>query len=317
MALPENAIKLFTIVKDETDIVAEWVHYHGQIFGYSNLYIIDNMSTDGTYEKLLNLKQNHGCSVVQMADYKLKGEYMSRSIGVFCSDKTDDGNYKTPIAYPLDIDEFIACYDKETHTVSCDKSKILAYFNDVIVPKIINKEHVCFKTNYVISKIISDTPNNCVGYNNAVLECSHGTYSSTFGDNAKTFFSSKYIIENNIQIDHGNHFYTRVYFMTDLVLIHYHCRSYEQMVKKIYNNVNGFNYPVNNVKLLHNYLNSSGFHHVKNRIDMLNGTYKLCIEQSNETTLPSETHISLAPIIECMTAIIGIGNDNNNGNGIL
>jgi len=302
MQFPVNVIKLFTIVKDETDIVAEWVHYHGQIFGYSNLYIIDNVSTDGTYEKLLKLKQDHGCSVVQMNDYKLKGEYMSRLIREFCSDKTDDGDYKTPIAYPLDIDEFIAYYDTESHAVSCDKSKILAYFNNVIVPKIINKEHVCFKTNYVISKIISDTPNICVGYNNAVLECSHGTY-SIFGNNSKTFFSSRYIIENNIQIDHGNHFYTRVYFMTDLVLIHYHCRSYNQMVKKVYNNVNGFEYPVNNVKLLHNYLNSSGFHHVKNRIDMLNGTYKLCVEQTNALAAPSVNHISLAPIIECIKMI--------------
>ena len=108
MQFPVNVIKLFTIVKDETDIVAEWVHYHGQIFGYSNLYIIDNVSTDGTYEKLLKLKQDHGCSVVQMNDYKLKGEYMSRLIREFCSNKTDDGDYKTPIAYPLDIDEFIA-----------------------------------------------------------------------------------------------------------------------------------------------------------------------------------------------------------------
>ena len=44
-------IKLFTMVKNEVDIVVDWVFYHGFIFGYSNLYIIDNYSEDGTYEK--------------------------------------------------------------------------------------------------------------------------------------------------------------------------------------------------------------------------------------------------------------------------
>lgn len=60
-------IKLFTIVKDEIDIVREWVMYHGYIFGFQNLYIIDNMSVDGTYEKLLEFQQTHGCNVSQEA----------------------------------------------------------------------------------------------------------------------------------------------------------------------------------------------------------------------------------------------------------
>ena len=48
-----KSIKLFTMVKDEVDIVEDWLKYHGSIFGYQNLYVIDNFSTDGTYEILL------------------------------------------------------------------------------------------------------------------------------------------------------------------------------------------------------------------------------------------------------------------------
>ena len=33
-------IKLFTMVKDENDIVEDWILYHGTIFGYDNLYIV-------------------------------------------------------------------------------------------------------------------------------------------------------------------------------------------------------------------------------------------------------------------------------------
>ena len=46
-------VKIFTMVKDEEDIIEYWINYHGSIFGYRNLYIIDNMSTDGTYEKIM------------------------------------------------------------------------------------------------------------------------------------------------------------------------------------------------------------------------------------------------------------------------
>ena len=49
-------VKIFTMVKDEEDIIEYWINYHGSIFGYRNLYIIDNMSTDGTYEKIMKYK---------------------------------------------------------------------------------------------------------------------------------------------------------------------------------------------------------------------------------------------------------------------
>ena len=48
-------MKIFTMVKGEVDIVKDWVMYHGNLFGFTNLYIIDNFSRDGTYEILLKL----------------------------------------------------------------------------------------------------------------------------------------------------------------------------------------------------------------------------------------------------------------------
>ena len=38
--------KIFTMVKGEVDIVNEWVLYHGSLFGFQNLYVIDNLSKD-------------------------------------------------------------------------------------------------------------------------------------------------------------------------------------------------------------------------------------------------------------------------------
>ena len=45
-------VKIFTMVKDEVDIVNDWIIYHASMFGYDNIYVIDNYSTDGTYELL-------------------------------------------------------------------------------------------------------------------------------------------------------------------------------------------------------------------------------------------------------------------------
>ena len=52
-------VKIFTMVKGESDIVEDWVLYHGSIFGYKNIYVIDNYSRDGTYEILLKLKNTY------------------------------------------------------------------------------------------------------------------------------------------------------------------------------------------------------------------------------------------------------------------
>ncbi len=51
-------IIIATMVKDEDDIVKEWVEYHGKIFGFTNLYIVDNYSSDKTFTILQKLKKN-------------------------------------------------------------------------------------------------------------------------------------------------------------------------------------------------------------------------------------------------------------------
>ena len=68
-------IKIFTMVKDEADIVEDWIIYHASIFGYDNIYVIDNYSSDGTYEILQ--KYVPGINLYRERDYKKKGEFMT------------------------------------------------------------------------------------------------------------------------------------------------------------------------------------------------------------------------------------------------
>jgi hypothetical protein len=126
-------MKVFTMVKGEVDIVKDWVVYHGDIFGYSNLYVIDNFSKDGTWEILLMLKKRYNINVLRLPNYKKKGEYMTillRSIG------------NGEIVFPIDIDEFIVYYNKSNNTISCDKNLIIQYINSL-------KRLPFYKMNYI------------------------------------------------------------------------------------------------------------------------------------------------------------------------
>lgn len=244
-------IKLFTMVKDEVDIIKEWILYHGFLFGYTNLFIVDNFSTDGTFEVINNFK-DLGVHIFREADYKQKGDIMTKLIR----------EYSTEIAYPIDIDEFIVYYDKPNNLILTDKDTILHYFSKLPVRPV-------YKTNYLISKITNDT-----GYENAVIETICGEYSN-YGPLAKSFFNTT-LFKNNI--DHGNHYYTTDYYLTDLVLIHYHNRSLSQIKKKIYNNVLGLGYDLNIPTLKQLEANEcNGFHHIANMIAILENRYTLPI----------------------------------------
>ena len=72
-------VKIFTMVKNEDDIIEDWINYHGKIFGYKNLHIIDNYSNDDTYNILLKYKSK-GIHIYREHDYKIKGILLTRLI---------------------------------------------------------------------------------------------------------------------------------------------------------------------------------------------------------------------------------------------
>jgi len=90
--------------KDEDDILEDWILYHGYLFGFDNLYIIDNESKPTTKcLDILKKYQKLGLHWSQESDYTKKGFYLCQLIKN-TADQCD-------IAIPLDIDEFIAIGD--------------------------------------------------------------------------------------------------------------------------------------------------------------------------------------------------------------
>ena len=243
-------VKVFTMVKDEVDIIEDWIIYHGNLFGFNNIYILDNFSTDGTWEKMNEFSDK--IKIFRVPDYRKKGEYMRGLINQFC----EEGS----IAFPIDIDEFIVFYDKVNNRVLVDPTLINNYMNSL--PK-----HDVYKANY-----INVRPTLREGHAKITHEVEFGIYDN-YGALAKSFFNTKYYKGN---IDHGNHINNNNYYLTNICLVHYHCRNLKQMQKKVFNNVIGLGYK-NNIGWLRNLIrvnpNCPGNHHVKHLINMIQGTY--------------------------------------------
>ena len=246
-------VKIFTMVKDEVDIIKDWIIYHGSLFGWNNIYIIDNCSTDGTYETILGF-ESLGINIFQKNDYRKKGEYMSFLINKYCSEDT--------LAFPIDIDEFIIYYEPGSKEVKFDKNFIIHYFDTL--PKA-----TLYKSNYLMP--ILTNPN---GFNRATVELDYAHYVD-YGAQAKTFFNTKYY---KGEIDHGNHIPSKDYFLTNIALIHYHDRNIDQAKKKTLNNVKGLGYSTD-LNDLHNtlkkYSTCGGNHHIRKLISIHENKFQL------------------------------------------
>jgi len=61
--------KIFTVTKNETDLIESFILYHGKIFGYENLIIIDNMSTCPIVKSVYKTYIPRGIRVVYEPNY--------------------------------------------------------------------------------------------------------------------------------------------------------------------------------------------------------------------------------------------------------
>jgi len=113
--------------KNETVLLRPWLEYHGRLFGFENLFVFDNGSTE--LETLVTLREYERKGVHldrsknTVADYALKGDIIANLIRNFQHDKTYE------VVFPLDCDEFVVLKDGSEATAS--KEKILAYTDSI------------------------------------------------------------------------------------------------------------------------------------------------------------------------------------------
>lgn len=242
-------IKIFTMVKDESDIIKDWLLYHGSIFGLDNIFIIDNYSNDGTYE-ILEKYQN----IIHLSreeDYKLKGTYIK--------DLIDNNCLEDDIIIPIDADEFLVYY--ENNAISTNKKKIINYIKSL-------PEYDIYKIKYINTFIES---NNKYGYKRATIQCNYGYYEKY----SKSFFKKSLYSGN---IDHCFNLKDDNNYLTNISFIHYKYRNLEQILNKIKNNIIGLGYKYD-YEWLKKYIKENprclGYDNIINQINIFESTFKM------------------------------------------
>jgi hypothetical protein len=216
-------IKIFSFVKDEADKIQDWIKYHSYIVGIENIFIVDHMSTDGTYEILQKWK---GLNLIRSnVPFHKKSEVLSS-----CMKK------QIGFLIPLDADEFL-CY--KSNDIVCEATLIKNYISKLPIGSYRYKFHqldVIPKETKVNDPLIELTEFKTKWYNDWQLY-------------AKTFYHSSTFIST----DQGNHKGSVVgrgdNYITDLVIIHFDVYDYDHFCKKVIRGATSYGH-INNRQLI-------------------------------------------------------------------
>jgi hypothetical protein len=195
-------IQLFTMQGNSYDFLDDWVQYHGTIFGFKKLTIVDTDSNNDIKKQLKRYRDELGVTVYfrNKNGFRFKVKHMTGSMRV----PMDNGDKAFLI--PLDIDEFIVAvrYDPVTkkNVFSMDKKLIMESFNQLPKGKYSGKKYK-FNTFDAIDcevDLLADSPPRSKRHHRTTSYLEEtDTYTRC---NAKTFYWS----EGFMKTDDGNHY---------------------------------------------------------------------------------------------------------------
>jgi hypothetical protein len=110
--------------RNEEDCLEPWLRFHGYLFGYYNLFVIDHGSDHPAVLEILARYRRLGVHVYQLpaaADFKRKGEFVSKVL------QQADATGLYDILLPLDCDEFVVMRDADGRP-ACARAALLGYF---------------------------------------------------------------------------------------------------------------------------------------------------------------------------------------------
>jgi len=249
-------VKIYTMVKNEADILEYWIIYHSNIVNFENLYIVDNDSNDNT-SKILEYYKTMGIHTYKYSDYSKKGDYICNLINNTCNGN-GNGNGNNCIAIPIDIDEFICLKKDEDYIVDADI--IYEYIKNL-------KIHGRYSFLYYLASV-----NICTYYNNPLTDINHfiivDNNISSYNNLNKKFFTGSMLLK----LDHGNHkgivknIANTDTYVTNLVLLHFHNRGVFKMIEKCINDIKGLGYikNIDNLDEIKNAINLKlpGYHNM-------------------------------------------------------
>jgi hypothetical protein len=282
--IDDRRVLVFTMVKDEAALLPDWIHYYGHLFGYDSIHIVDNFSTDGSWEIISEMQTTHGVHGRQEADYQKKGEFMKAWMLARSTQKTD-------ILYPIDVDEFIVLFNYSENTIQASRSAILGAMHELPV----NQPYV-FKQDYL--GVVRETASLKDGVRD---EESHAELYNYAGA-AKTFLNAAAL--PSCTFDHGNHgiqgpSVEQSYLLT-IRIVHWFVRTPEQMVTKVLNNWKGLGYTAESAEAVQNTDAALGVHYKGMVYQILKNKTAFYESVLADVQKPSDRAVSLGPLARAM-----------------
>jgi len=235
-------VKIVAFCGNEVDIVEDWLRYYGYIFGFVNLYVIDNLSTDGTYEILSRYAKESSLNVLREGDFRNKGAAIRRVIDTFDP---------STIVIPVDMDEFIVVrynsFGKEL--IHCEANVVRTY-----IDKLVTDEKRNYKMDYLLA--IIDKKENTSSYDvRRASETIEFSASSQLGVFAKSLFVAKHFQHADTSASNAGNSLRGVFYQlagdtarnirrvySDLYLTHFYSRGLDFFEKKVREEMRFFGY---------------------------------------------------------------------------
>jgi len=214
-------IKIIAFCGNEIDIIRDWLKYYGFLFGFRNIYVVENYSQDGTFEVLEYYQKRFGLNLSRERKYIKKGETVTKIIRSFKS--------KDVVAFPVDIDEFVVYLPK--NVVLGSNRSFLLQDPEIIQQYILNITQFpakIYQMDYIIANDFQEV------YTRPIHEMSQFSAPQKYTTTAKCFFRS----HNLRLVDHGNHGHQGLlrvlegHVRSDLYLLHYFSRGYKHLEEK-------------------------------------------------------------------------------------
>ena len=144
-------VKIFCVTKNEYDLIENFIIYYGYLFGYNNLTIIDNNSTNELVLKIYDKYINLGIKVVYESNYQGNGQ--GDMFTKYMSLERENCDF----LIGLDTDEFLFSDDdfKKGDDPFC-KEKILEIFNSY------SENETLFKINSYPCSVIDTSDKNYI-----------------------------------------------------------------------------------------------------------------------------------------------------------
>jgi hypothetical protein len=208
MTTKHKILKIILITKNEKSLIKPWIKYHGNIFGYDNLHIIDD-SDDADILNYYDSLNNLGIHFYQENNNLNTVEYRFNEIMKSLKDKCD-------FIIKLDTDEFIGAYNQAEDTISVDQSDIYD-----ILDSLDTSNGLKYKSSYTIISIPNNLQDN-------IINCT--TFKKPCYTEYKTFFNSKTFLYCDLGSHNGQvigPYSSEEFNKTNLAIIHYHFCDYE------------------------------------------------------------------------------------------